>query len=364
MVANKPRKKERIRGKVQVGIKPDGTPLYKWVSAQSKRELEQKKEEVTKRYIPGYDAGKLTLGEYVNGWLPGRVAGLAPSTVATIVSRWNVCIAPTLGARYIRSITRGELLELLNVERVKGRCQGHLDGVARLIKEIFSAAQAAGILQINPAYGLKAPTSSSRPLVRRPLTDAETAATLAAIATHPNGLFLAALYYLGLRRGEALGLRWEDFDFAHHCVRVERDIDYADGGTPGEVKSETSRRVIPIPQAAEACFKAAFGFGIGWVFAEEDGRPWRLAHYKSVWCSLMTALASQSDEIEQDRGRAVLTAHYYRHNYATLLHRAGVSPEQARDWLGHSSIAVTMDIYTHLDERERAAAQDALEGVF
>ena len=366
MASKKPRKEkvdQRLRAKVRIGQKPDGTPLYKWVSADTGKELERKKAEMRQRYVTGTDTATLTLGEFVLGWLPGRLSGLSASTSNSIVSRCNAHLLPALGGRYIRSIRRDELLAILEQAQLKGLSQSQLQAIARLIREVFAAAQAAGMIQINPAHALKAPASTAEPLQRRPLTDAETAAALEVIDTHPDGLLLAVLYYLGLRRGEALGLQWSDIDFAEHVVRVERDIDFAAGpGAVGNVKSRTSRRVVPMPQAAEDRFRAARG--IGWVFARPDGQPYHDSDFRRVWRSLMRAMAEASPEIEQEDGASVLTPHYLRHNFASIAYRAGVPAEQAQKWLGHASIAITMDIYTHLDETLGVRSKQAMEAVF
>ena len=68
---------------------------------------------------------------------------------------------------------------------------------------------------------------ASRKEERRPLTPEETRNILDVAETHPDGLILAVLYYLGLRRGEALGLKWGDFDFQEDQVHIVRDIDFA-----------------------------------------------------------------------------------------------------------------------------------------
>ena len=368
MANKKPRKQKadpRLRAKVKVGIKADGSPIFKWVSATTAKDLEKKKAEIIQRYITGTDSASITLGDYLTKqWLPGRLIGLAPSTANKIISTCNTCVLPVFGSRFIRSITKAELLELLTYEQSKGRSRSHLNNVAMIVREVFAAAQAEGVIRINPAHGIKPPTSTAEPQQRRALTAAETAATLEVIRTSPHGLLLSVLYHMGLRRGEALGLRWEDIDFATHCIQIKRDIDFAAGidNLVGDVKTQTSNRVVPMPETAEDSLRAARG--IGWVFSRPDGHPYHESDFRSAWRAIQRALADAAEDVEQQDGRSILTPHYFRHNYATLLHRAGVPVEQARDWLGHSSIAVTMDIYTHLDQAESNAAAAKLATVF
>lgn len=368
MATRKTRKEKadpRLRAKVKVGLNPDGSPIYKWVAATTAKELERKKAEIVQRYLAGYDSASMTLGDYlVNKWFPVRTAGATPSRITTLSSTCNTNILPVLGSRYIRTITKDELLQLLQGLQSKGRSQSLINTTAMVLREVFGSAQADGVIQINPAYGLKAPSSNASPLKRRALTEAETAATLAVIETSSHGLFLLLLYYFGLRRGEALGLRWEDVDFDAHCIHVRRDIDYSMGrdGIVGKLKTESSARTVPIPEAAENRLRAARG--IGWVFSRPDGNPYSENDFTRMWRAIRLELAEQEPSIESEGLRSILTPHYYRHNYATILHRAKVPVEQARDWLGHSSIAITLDIYTHLDAEDRTEAAATLAKVF
>lgn len=367
MASKKPRKQKadpRLRAKVKVGMENDGTPIYKWVSASNAKELERKKAEIVERYIAGYDSAKTTLGDYLSKqWLPGRLAGLAPASVNRIISICNAAVLPAIGSRFIATITKDEIHALLANEQSKGRSYSYLCNVAMILREVFASAQADGVIRINPAHALKAPISNADPNHRRALTAAETAATLEVIRTTPQGLLLSVLFHLGLRRGEALGLRWEDIDFAAHLVHVRRDIDFAAGDSVvGDLKTQASERSVPMPEPAENALRAARG--IGWVFSRPDGQPYRYGDFLRDWRLIQKALVAADATIAQAKGLSILTPHYYRHNYATLLHRAGVPVEQARDWLGHSSIAVTMDIYTHLDQAESREAAAKLASVF
>lgn len=70
---------------------------------------------------------------------------------------------------------------------------------------------------------------------------------LETIRTHPEGLFLAILCYLGVRRGEALGLKWGDFDFAAGQVHILREIDFASSASSeGTLKTAAADRFIPV----------------------------------------------------------------------------------------------------------------------
>ena len=108
---------------------------------------------------------------------------------------------------------------------------------------------------------------------RRALTDQETENVLHTIQNHEYGLFLAVLYYLGLRRGEALGLQWGDFDFDEDLVHIQRDIDYV-GSTAhdGALKTAAANRYVPIPQELRAMLSKVRGFPQQYVLASRGRR--------------------------------------------------------------------------------------------
>ena len=114
----------------------------------------------------------------------------------------------------------------LFVNRFAGSSKSLITLVIGILHGIFSTASAEGILERDPTVTLIRPKSSKKD-ARRPLTDDETQSVLEVIDNHPEGLFLAVLYNLGLRRGEALGLKWGDFDFTENHVHIQRDLDYA-----------------------------------------------------------------------------------------------------------------------------------------
>ena len=97
----------------------------------------------------------------------------------------------------------------------------------------------------------------------------------------PDGLILAVLYYLGLRRGEALGLKWGGFDFQEDQVHIERDIDFS-GSTAqeGELKTEAADRFVPIPPELKEMLLKQKGWPDEYVFHNEKGLPLSQANLK------------------------------------------------------------------------------------
>lgn len=183
------------------------------------------------------------------------------------------------------------------------------------------------------------------------------------------------LYYLGLRRGEALGLKWGDFDFDEDLVHIQRDIDYVRSvAHDGALKTEAANRYVPIPAELRAMLTKTRGFPQQYVFQTEEGQPWPQSSFKRIWLSLMeSARCVEPREITKEtkrksdivkRLKPTLTPHYFRHNYATLLFEAGVEPLIAMKILGHTDYQTTANIYTHLKSEMMKKASVDMQEVF
>ena len=195
------------------------------------------------------------------------------------------------------------------------------------------------------------------------------------IKHHEHGLFLAVLYYLGLRRGEALGLQWGDFDSEDDLVHIQRDIDYV-GSTAhdGDMKTTAANCYVPLPVELRAMLSNVRGFPQQYVFHIEEGRPWAQSSFKRIWLSLVEAsYCVEQREVTKETKRKndiikqlkpTLTPHYFRHNYATLLFEADVEPLIAMKMLGHTDYQTTANIYTHLKSEMMKRSSADMEDVF
>ncbi len=175
-----------------------------------------------------------------------------------------------------------------------------------------------------------------------------------------EALFSVALA-VGLRQGEALGLRWEDIDMAAGVLRVNHQLQRVDGRlTLVEPKTDRSRRTLVIPrsilerlrdhekrQLSERLWAGSTWTDGGFVFTNRSGGPLQA---RNVIREFHKAL--------KDTGLPRIRFHDLRHSCATFLLVQGVSPRVVMELLGHSEIAMTMDTYSHVvPELKREAAE-------
>jgi integrase len=197
----------------------------------------------------------------------------------------------------------------------------------------------------------------------RHLTAAEVARVLEAAEGSRYHDLLVLIAATGLRRGEAGALRWSDIDLDAGTLTVRGTLSRVDGElVVTEPKTERSRRTLPLSpsivamlrrhrkaQLAERLHAGSVWVDTGHVFATESGTP---VEPRNIYRAL--AVAAEKAELEN------VGVHTLRHSAATAWLENGVHIKAVSDLLGHSSIAVTGDIYGHVSDDTSRAAMDVL----
>jgi integrase len=188
-----------------------------------------------------------------------------------------------------------------------------------------------------------------------------------------EGDLLEAIYMLaittGIRQGELLALRWPDIDLERGTVRVVATLEQRRGQEPvlAQPKTARSRRQVRIGSAAvealrrhrAAAIETALAGGQpydldGFVFRRLDGKPLSMSIVLKAWVRLNACA-----------GVPRVRFHDLRHTAATLLLSRGVHPKIVSELLGHATIAITLDLYSHVTptmQAEAAAVMDELLG--
>lgn len=206
-----------------------------------------------------------------------------------------------------------------------------------ILNMIFNNAIMENGLTFNPCSAVSVPRNL--PAKKRELPGDEAIAAVKAGASAPFGLFALICLYAGLRRGEALALRYEDIDRENNLIHVTRAVEYVSNSpTIKPPKTEAGIRdvILLAPLAA-----AIPDNGKGLIFARDDGKPLTKTQYRKRWAAYCKAIGHD------------ITAHQLRHGYATILYEAGIPDKDAQELLGHSSIAVTRDVYTHIRQSQK-----------
>lgn len=369
-----PRRKSPYRSKVKIGIDADGRPINKWIQGWTRGELSAARDAVIARYITGGAlAADRLFGDYASEWFRVRKEPfITASTRESYRTALNKDLFPVLGDRKLRAISPMDLQDLVN--RYAGKSKSKITDILATLRGVFRSALADRLIDTDPTASLVRPRPKAA-AEKQPLTPDQRAALEDTCRTHPDGHYLALLYYLGCRPGEARGLRWSDVDWEHRRVRIERDIDYKAGGIPGALKNTASYRSVPMPQPLLSILRPLRGLPDTYIAhgARDVDRPMSKSTADRTWVRLMVAAGLAVPAPDPNRfdpsdprsdHRPLITPHALRHNYITMCWEHGLDAYETMKLVGHASIKTTMDIYTHLSDAQLAKTAEKLDTMF
>jgi integrase len=315
------------------------------------------------------DDKNMTLGEYLDRWLRDCVRGsVRQSTFDRDSYLARTHIKPSLGRLKLKKLTPLDVQSLYRDRLDASLSPSTVNKIHTVLHKALSQAVRWNLILRNVTEAVKPPRPA--PEEMRPLSSEETRRLLSAA----RGDRLEALYVLavttGMRRGELLGLKWLDVDLENATVSVRRTLTRTDNGKRialGDPKTKRSRRTIRLaPQAVEALRVhlerqlqeiEALGdrYGDqGLVFATEAGT---LINPSNLRQRSLAPLLKHA-------GLPHIRFHDLRHTCATLLLSKNVHPKFVQELLGHATIAITLDTYSHvlpgMGDQTARAMQDAL----
>ncbi len=335
----------------------DGKRRQKWIAIKGTR---KDAEHELARLLNARNLGafvepsKLIFSEYGERWLAFVKTRVAPKTFERYAEIVHKHLTPALGQVPLVK------LQPLTIQQYYARAleSGRRDGRGglnprtvvhhhRVLREALTQAIRWRLLSVNPADAVEPPRPPQRELAIP--TDAQVIALLeAAKGTRLYTPLLTAVA-TGLRRGELLALRWRDLDFAAATLAVRQSLEETKSGlgfkTP---KTAKGRRVIALSltlvaalrkhRAEQAAERLALGAAYrddDLIFCEPDGRPTRPSTFTLRFVELT--------------GRANIKTHLHalRHYHATALLKTGTHPKIVSERLGHATVGITLDTYSH-----------------
>ena len=370
-----PKKKKPYRSKVKIGVDADGKPIFKYFQGRTRAELDQARDSIIARYITGEAlADDRLFGDYASEWFRVRKEPfVSASTRESYRTALNKHLLPVLGDRMLRAISPLELQELLN--QFAGKSKSLITSILATLRGVYRSAVTDRLVSRDPTEYLIRPAATPT-AVKPALTAEQRAALAAACVSEPMGHYLALLYYLGCRPGEARGLMWQDIDWATGLVHIVRDIDYKTNGQPGALKNEASDRHVPMPAPLRAILQPLRGLPDTYIAHAQSGpdKPLSKSSADRLWLRLMVAanLAVAPPEGDEKyekydprhKLRPLITPHALRHNYITMCWEHGLDPYETMKLVGHASITTTMNIYTHLSEAQMVKTAAKLDDMF
>jgi integrase len=327
-------------------------PERRYVSGKTRDEVHGKLIEALGNRAQGlvFDAGALTVGEYLTRWLKDSVSGtVRPSTFEVHRHVIEPHIIPSLGRLKLKDLNPAHVRAFYREKLDSGLSTATVHKMHSVVRKALKQAVLDGLIPRNICEAVKPPKIERKEI--KPL-DREHAKALLEAA---SGDRLEALYVLavhtGMRAGELLGLKWEDVDLEHGVARLKRSLVREGGKTAlGDLKTPKSRRSVRLTRAATEALRShlerqleeieRIGFLYqpgGLVFATESGTLINPSNLRNRSFKPLLKRAGLPD----------ICLHDLRHTCATLLLSQGTHPKLVQELLGHATIAMTLDTYSH-----------------
>lgn len=252
---------------------------------------------------------------------------MKPTTLNHYRNALRAYVLPTFRERKAASINREDIQNFL-ADKAPKYSEGTLRSMRVVLGLTLGWANDCGWLDKNPCTRIRLPKKTGGKKVIRMVLSAEQVTAMAEKLAEPYATLVLFIAATGLRIGEAIAVKWEDFDGSvlHVTRRIyEGDVD--------EVKSKRSARTLPIDPALmerlEKLGKAE------WVFRSKRGTPVNPGN----------AMKRYVRPVANELSIALGGWHDFRHTLSTKLRRSGVHPKVVSDILGHKRVNLAMDVY-------------------
>jgi len=340
-------------------------PLY----GKTRREVAEKLKIALRDQQQGLPVAteRQTVSQFLDRWLVEVVKpSVRPRTHQSYALHVRRDLGPTLGHHQLTKLTPAHVQAMMNAKLAQGLSPRTVQIIRSVLRRALGQALKWGLVARNVAT-LVDPPRAPRPEIH-PLSPTQGCALLdAARGDRHEALYRVALS-LGLRQGEALGLRWSDVDLEAGVLHVRQALQRVDRKLRVvPLKTKRSRRSLPLPEVLVGALhdhrdrqqQARRAAGDRWretelVFTSTIGTPAEPRNVTRSFKALLTR-AGLPDETR---------FHDLRHSCASLLVAQGVHPRVIMEILGHSQISVTMNTYAHVLPAEQRAAAAIMDRLF
>jgi len=312
-----------------------------------------------------FDGAQVSLQQYMESWLSGKVLARRPSTVRNYRRYMNLYILPALGRMRLQAITPSHIRQLYLRMQSEGKGARTIQLVHVTLHCAFAQAVKEGLIGHNPLEAVERPKVETK---RYDIfTEKQARTFITAAKGHPyEALFFLALT-TGMRKGEILGLMWTDVDWEKSILRIERQLQPVsyEGGALVPTKTKSGRRHIMVGKVALALLKE-----------HRERQELQKAVAGNRWQEhgmlFTTSIGTYIDQTKVSRafkcilreaGLPDLRFHDLRHTSISILLDNGTPVNTVQSRAGHSKASVTTDIYGHAIARSQEVAARMIEEI-
>ena len=360
------RKREdgRWEGRIVVGHKENGDSIFRYVYADTQKELTAKLRQNITAYqgVDLTEECRMTLSEWLDRWLEQMVAILRPSTLEHYRSDMEHHVKPYLGQKKLTQITASDLRKLYDDLKKQGRVHPRpgqsrglstttVHGIHTTLHHALKSAVDQRLLPHNPADHVEPPKVAHKSMTI--LNEEQMDTFLAAVEQDSiwKDFFYTELT-TGLRLGEICGLMWSDFDVRKGTLNINRTLHKEQGGrlVTGDTKTYAGTRKIVLPDSTAERLRnrKKCSYSV-WIFPNPL-RPEAPMNPTTAYHQLKKILA--------ENDLPGLRFHDLRHTFATHALANGVDAKTLSGILGHTKASFTVDTYPHTTtDMHRKAAE-------
>lgn len=340
-------------------------------NCKGKREAEKACERLVMQRLEGtyVDPSKTTVAEFLERWIEHMRGQVSPRSHERYGELCRKNLAPLIGSIALTKMQPAQISQAYAKALASGRRDGQgglsprtVTHMHRVLREALQQALRWQLLARNPADAVRAPKVERRQMS---VLDTEGTADLIEAARGTVLLIPILLGALcGLRRGEIVALRWRCIDLERGQLSVTRSAEQTDRGVrEKETKSGNNRSLALSPNMVEELrqhrlrqAESLLALGVRLtdehhVVGREDGQPLQPRSLSHAF----TKFLHRHRELKRIR------LHDLRHSHATALLKDGTHPKIAQERLGHSSVSVTIDVYSHVLPNMQAEAVNRVD---
>jgi len=352
----------RYSSRIMLGYGPDNKRVRMTFYGNTPRDVSKQIEEARVKFRNGSlvaDTDWL-FGDWVHHWLEtySRIK-VQRVTYENYVGIAEKHIIPTLGKIKLSKLETGQIQALLNTKLNSGKGDGSglsttmVNRIALICNMALERAVTDGLISRNVVIRTVKPPVRHKEVV--PLSKVQVEALLKELIHHRLWAFYYLLAATGMRRGECLGLRWDDIDLDNNLLSIRRSLVKTNTGFyEGFGKTKYARRSIPLHIVTVRLLREYLERQL----AEKEAAGDKYLDEGRVFCrsngqalhpdSLINPLRRAAKRVGKNTPMPSVKLHDLRHTFASLLLANGRHPKVVQELLGHSEISITMDIYSHL----------------
>lgn len=272
-------------------------------------------------------------------------------------------IKPSLGFYKLSDIKEFHIMNMLNAMESKGITR-RKDVALLTIKQLLEKAVDNDYVYKNVAKNIKIKKHIAKE--KEPIPETYIELLKKSAKSNPHAFLGYFMVYTGVRKEELVPLTYEDIDFKQKTLRINKAVHFEKNQPVIKKTKNTEDRYIPLVDDLFNMFEKQKGL----IFPNQKNKMMSDTTFKRrisyINNFIQENIENQNKEkIKQNKNDEIetfkpFTAHQLRHTYACILHKAGIPLKEAQYFMGHKEIKMLLNIYTHLDEKDKLTASNLL----